>query len=538
MEEYDFDVIICGYGPTGQAAASLLSRLGHSVGVFERWPSLYGQPRLCTLDAEAARILQAAGDVDFALRDSNPCRKYFLLNKDGKVLIDIDWSTDDINGYPTRISMHQPDIEVAMDQAAKARGARVFQGFEVLGAQQDKDRVTVEVRKNTFDTSGNLDGEEAGEVRTVTARYLIAADGARSPIRTALGIGKQDFPFRNAWLSLDVKRKRELGTFFDVSPDLRIPFVVCAPEGETRAAVPIGYTRIRFEFLVDPDSDHTEQLDPAIGYEYLSRYFDLTEDDVELYRSVIYPFAGAVAERWRDGRILLAGDAAHLMTPFLGQGACSGLRDSVNISWKLDLVLRGVSDDSLLDTYEEERRPHVSALVAGSDALGAMACEPDPELAAGRDAFLLSGQAPPMPGDPVLTSGVLVSNGGAPELPVGAQSPQGLVTVKGFEGKFDEVVGWGFQLIAYDDDPRSSLSQSQLDFLEDINCVIAGVGSMGKGVLPDEGGTYRRFFEEHGIAAYISRPDFAIFGVARAPSEVPALVDMLRLQLESAGTLR
>jgi 3-(3-hydroxy-phenyl)propionate hydroxylase len=524
----EFDVIVSGYGPTGQALASILARQGHSVCVLERWPELYGLPRLCTIDGEAARIIQAAGDVDAALVDSNPCRRYLLVNEAEQVLIDIDWTADHVCGYPLRISMHQPDIETAMDAAARERGATILQGWAVDGFDQDADGVTVHAHQE-------VDGVRTE--KTVRGRYLVGADGARSAVREALGVEREAFPFRNAWVSVDALRKRTLPTIAGVSEDLRVPVVVCAPEGRTHASIPIGASRLRFEFLVDPDSEHDEHLKPEVGYRYLREVHGLTQDDVEIYRQVIYPFAGRLATRWREGRVFLAGDAAHLMTPFLGQGACSGLRDSINLAWKLDLVLRGLSDETLLDTYEEERLPHVRGHVAGSDQLGAMACERDPEIAAGRDRFLLSGQAPPPPGDPVLTSGVLHREaGGAIVAPVGELGPQGRVRLDGREGRMDDVLGWGFQLILRDHDPASELDAAQLELLREVNGRGVGVGDTDRdGVAADLDGAYERFFAQHGIEGVLLRPDFTVFGVLHDRSDAPRLVDDLRAQLRVAA---
>jgi 3-(3-hydroxy-phenyl)propionate hydroxylase len=520
-----FDVAISGYGPTGQALASLLARRGHSVCVFERWPTLYGQPRLCTLDGEAARIIQAAGDIDAALRDSNPCRRYYLVNEDDKVLIDIDWSADHVCGYPLRISMHQPDVEDAMDEAARQRGAIIHQGWEVEAVEQDDAGVVVHARRKGT-------GAEA-ETCSILARYVVGADGANSSVRESLGVESERFPFRNAWLSIDALRKRKLPTFSGLSKDLRIPVVVCAPEGRTHASIPIGASRLRFEFLVDPDSEHDEQLRPEVGYQYLKEVHGLTEDDVEIYRQVIYPFAGRLANTWRVGRVFLAGDAAHLMTPFLGQGACSGLRDSINLAWKLDLVLRGLADEELLDSYQAERKDHVRGHVAGSDALGAMSCEPDPERAAMRDQAFLTGHAPPPPADPLLTTGVLsAGDSGEAVPPVGEVGPQGRVRYGGAEGRFDDVVGWGFQLITRGYLPGSTVEQELLDFLGEINGYAVGVDDDGAdGVAADLDGAYGRFFDEHGIEGILLRPDFVVFGVIHSRDEVRPLLMDLREQI-------
>jgi 3-(3-hydroxy-phenyl)propionate hydroxylase len=518
------DIAISGYGPTGQALASLLAARGWRVCVFERWPSLYGQPRLCTLDGEAARVIQAAGDIDAALRDSNPCRRYYLVNEDEKVLIDLDWSADHVCGYPLRISMHQPDIEDAMDAAARERGATIYQGVEVVTVEQDAGGATVVARR--------VDGDREGAQIVVQARYVVGADGARSAVRESLGIERQEFPFRNAWLSVDAIRKRTLPTISGVSPDLRVPVVVCAPEGRTHASIPIGATRLRFEFLVDPDSEHDEQLREEVGYEYLEKVHGLTRDDVEIYRQVIYPFAGRLAKTWRVGRIFLAGDAAHLMTPFLGQGACAGLRDAANLAWKLDLVLDGTAPPELLDTYEAERLPHVSGHVAGSDALGAMACEPDAELARLRDEAFFSGQAPPPPADPVLEDGILHREQGDLTAPVGDLGPQGTLELAGKKGRGDDIISWGFQLIAKGYDPSLLLSPEQTEFLHSIHGHAVGVGpEEGDGIAADVDDAYGSFLAKHDAEAMLLRPDFVVFGLATDRDAVPGLVEDLRTQI-------
>jgi 3-(3-hydroxy-phenyl)propionate hydroxylase len=337
MPDIDYDVVISGYGPTGLAAASLLARRGHRVCVFERWPSLYGLPRMATIDGESARIIQAAADIDQALRNSEPRRRYILANGDGEILIDMNWDTPDVSGFPHRISLHQPDIEDAMDAAARAHGAEINQGWEVVALTQDDARVTVTARERIV-----RDGAEPawGRERRVTARYVIGADGARSAGREALGIERESWPFRAAWLSCDMTRKRPLPNFWGLSPDARIAVIFCAPAGRAHSIIPLGRAILRLNFQVDPDAPPADALTRAAAYRYLKSVYGLTEDDVTVYRQAVYPFEGKLARRWREGRVFLAGDAAHVMTPFLGQGGCSALRDAMNLAWKLDLVLR------------------------------------------------------------------------------------------------------------------------------------------------------------------------------------------------------
>lgn len=512
-----YDVVISGYGPTGLAAASLLARRAHRVCVFERWPTLYGLPRIATIDGESARILQAASDIDVALRHSVPRRRYLLANGDGDILVDHDWDKPHVCGFPFRISLHQPEIEDAINAAARERGAEINQGWEVTGLNQTSETATVTARERS-----------SGKQRRVTAKYIIAADGARSMIRESLGIRRESWPSRNAWLTFDATRKRTLPNFFGVSPDGRVAAIFCAPEGRSHSIIPLGLDRVRFNFQIDPDTPHDGSLDRGLAYRYLRDVYGIGEGDVDVYRQAVYPFEGKLAERWRVGRVFLAGDAAHLMTPFLGQGGCSAFRDAINLAWKLDLVLRRIAPESLLDTYEAERKPHVRVHIDGSDKVGALAFTDDPAAAAARDSMYLGGQAPPAPAEPVLTSGVLHPDGKHHHPLVGALGPQGLVRHRGRQGRFDDLIGWGFQLICRDQDPTPALGAQRLKLLERIGGFAIGISHRQQsGLALDVDGVYGRYFSDNAINAVLVRPDFIVFGVARLQGEIPRLVDEL-----------
>lgn len=503
MPQDDYDVVIAGYGPTGLAAASLIARRGHKVCVFERWPTLYGLPRMATIDGESARILQAASDVDAALRNSVPRRRYLFANEKGEILIDHQWDKPHVCGFPFRISLHQPDIEDAMDAAARARGAQIHQGWQVVALNQTSDYASVIAKEGI-----------SGKERKVTAKYVIGADGARSTIRGSLGIGREGWPTRNAWLTFDATRKRELPNFFGVSPDARVAAIFCAPEGRTHSIIPLGLNHIRFNFQTDPDTAHDGRLDRPLAYRLLREVYGIGEEDVDVYRQAVYPFEGKLARTWRLGRVFLAGDAAHVMTPFLGQGGCSALRDAINLAWKLDLVLRGLSSEELLKTYESERKPHVRVHIDGSDKVAALAF---------RDRIFLSADAPSATAEPVLTSGVLHPQ----KHPlVGGLGPQGVVRHGGKQGRFDDVMGWGFQLISWGCNPVDYLEAEQLTFLERIRTAVAGLAADN-----DVTGAYGQFFRHHQICGVLLRPDFVVFGVAQSPVELSTLVDSLRAQL-------
>ncbi|MFM9888302.1 MAG: bifunctional 3-(3-hydroxy-phenyl)propionate/3-hydroxycinnamic acid hydroxylase [Burkholderiales bacterium] len=526
-----FDVAISGYGPTGLTLASLLARRGHRVCVIERWPTLYGQPRMATIDGESARILQAACDIDAALRNALPRARYVFANGAGDVLIDHRWGGVDISGFPFRISVHQPDIEDAMDARARSHGVVVLQGWEVVELAQDAVLASITARKRHV----AQDGEAVlGDARVVKARYVVGADGARSRVRTALGIARESWPFRAAWLSVDSVRKRGLHDFWGLSPDGRVAVIFCVPNGRAHSIIPLGTRHVRFNFQVDPDADHSDKLDTATAYRALETVYGVTPDDVDVYRQAVYPFEGKLATTWRAGRAFLAGDAAHLMTPFLGQGGCSALRDAINLAWKLDLVLRGVAPDALLDTYQAERLPHTRTYIDGSDRLAALAFVADPHDAAARDRMFLGGGPPASPAEPTIEAGILHRDGhGRIKRPAGELGPQGVVTRGGTTGRFDDLVDWGFQLLGWDCDPVDFVRADQRQFLHTLGTTVARISSQPspRDGFFDRGGAYGRYFQAHGSMGMIMRPDFVIFGIAHSPNDLPDLVDDLRRQL-------
>jgi 3-(3-hydroxy-phenyl)propionate hydroxylase len=366
--------------------------------------------------------------------------------------------------------------------------------------------------------------------RKVSARYLIGGDGARSVTRQSIGSEWTYFDYRDAWLSVDVLRKRELP---QLDPQVATEIIA---HDRTIAAIPLGTERIRFEFLLGGEPEEHQDLSEAAGYTFLEEAWSLTRDDVEIYRQVVYPFEGRLASPWRMGRMLLAGDAAHLMPPFVGMGAVSAFRDAANLAWKLDLVLRGVCDDSLLDSYELERSPHTQALIEIGVELGHISTISDPDAAAARDAAMRAGGAEPLP-DPEYDVGILQQDpAGKPLRPAGLREPQGIVEHAGRTGLFDDVVGWGFTLVLRGADPWAALDGDQRAFLERIGCNVVQLGSGSQpGITLERDDAYERFFAQHGILGFLSRPDFRIFAGIRAAAEVSAVVTDLARQLGVSG---
>ncbi|MEU1164883.1 bifunctional 3-(3-hydroxy-phenyl)propionate/3-hydroxycinnamic acid hydroxylase [Streptomyces sp. NPDC005921] len=510
-------VAVVGYGPTGLAAASLLGRLGHRVVVCERWPGLYGMPRLTHIDDESARTVQAAGDVEEALRDSSPCQ-YLWVNGEGETLVDIPADPEGPMGYPDHISMYQPYVERAIDRRLRGYGTvDVRQGWAVTALDQDDDGVALRLRGWTPDTC-RADGPHDG----VRARYVIAADGSRSTIRELLGVARQDFGFNEQWLNVDTEWLRPQ------PPEFAHGTQYCDP-ARGHMTINIGTARQRFEFALLADETREEMTDPETAWRLLRHHHGLGPDDVRIIRQLVYGFEARVATRWRTGRVLLAGDAAHTMPPYLGQGACSGLRDATNLAWKLHLVLGGRVPDTLLDTYESERRPHVTALTHAAIGLGRVANTHDAVAAAARDAAFFAGKVPPPPPFPPLTHGVLRGNAGAP---VGTLTPQGRIRLAdGRTGRLDDLTGYGFTLVAAED-PAAALGPERLARLERLGCAVVALDT-----VEDLDGRHGEYLRLLGAVAYVARPDFVLFGTAADLADLGALVDDLDAALSATTSV-
>lgn len=512
-----FDVAVVGYGPTGMVAASLLGQLGHRVVVCERWGSLYGLPRFTHIDDETARAVQHASNVDEALRDSTPT-EYVWVNGHDEELLRIPAAPQGAMGYSEHLSVYQPDIEAAIDRRIRALpNVELLQGWAVGALTQDDTRVELTLQP--------WQNEQArGEERTLSARYVLAADGSRSDVRQMLGIDRDDFGFNERWLNVDTEWLRPVPAEFRTSKQY------CDP-ARGHMYMSIGEHRQRFEFALLGEELREVFEKPQTAWELISHNHELGPDDLRIIRQIVYTFESRIARRWREKRVFLSGDAAHTMPPYLGQGACSGIRDSLNLVWKLDLVLRGLSDDVLLDSYEVERRPHATAITHMAMGLGAIANTHDHAAAAHRDAAFKSGQAPPPPSLPALDAGVIHHGPvDSAATPAGGLVPQGRVTVDGRTGRLDDLIGHGFALIA-DIDVAAALSDQQAQFLAELGCPVLRLGHD----LLDEDGVHGAYLSQLGAVAYLARPDFVLYGTAATGGEAADLVDELRTALAWSG---
>jgi len=494
------DVAIVGYGPVGQALALGLAQHGHKVIVIERWPSLYALPRAVTYDHEVARFLQSLGIADDMSRHTATSERYEWRNSQGELLaafVGLDQIA--LSGWPDRIGFYQPGLETTLDAHLRSGGLNVtiVQGWTVTSVQPLDDSVVLQAHP-THDSNAPS--------RQYRARYVVGCDGAESFIRQAMGTSYEDLGFSADWLVVDVLPKDPA----DWNSNL---VQVCDPARPT-TLVSGGPGRRRLEFmLLSGESKETMNNADAIWKLLTSQGW--TPANADLERHAVYTFRGCVAQKWRSGRMMLAGDAAHLTPPFAGQGLCAGLRDAAGLIWRLHEILRGASSAEILDSYETERRPHVRRFIEFAIELGKIICELNPAAAAARDAAMLDpkNQHQAEFPDPRLGASALQQ----PNDPhAGNLSLQGWVKAGGQTGRFDDIVGRGFTLLALDSDPRKSLSEDELKFMESINAHLVGIGQNCP--IEDIDGDYRRWFTELEARFVLIRPDFYLYGCSNSAS--------------------
>ena len=374
---FDCDVIVVGLGPVGSVLTALLAERGVRVIALDKDTEPYPLPRAVHFDHKIMRIFQQLGLAEKIARQARELPDYEFRAADGQVLMKLRPSSETPSGWSGGYMFHQPSLErVLRERLATVAAADVRLGVRLDTVFQDPRSVTARVSTPT----GPAD---------LRARYLVGCDGASSRVRETVGGGLFDYQFDEPWLVVDVK----VGTGCR-TPDINIQ--LCDPARPTTCVLS-GPGRHRWEFMLLPGETPESMIDDAVVRRLLAPW---DVGPVEIERKAVYRFHGLVANRWRAGRLMIAGDAAHQTPPFAGQGMCAGIRDAANLAWKLDAVLRGEASDALLDSYQAEREPHVRAAIELAIGMGRVVCTVDRDAAALRDASMLAAQAG---GAPALT---------------------------------------------------------------------------------------------------------------------------------------
>jgi len=412
------DVVIVGYGPTGAVLANLLGQAGVDVTVVEPTTDVYHLPRAAHFDDEVMRVFQSVGLAASVLPATTPVQGMDFLAADGTRLFGFDAGhRPRRHGWESGYMFHQPDLERAL-RAGVERFANVtvHLGWEAVAVSADG---VVEIRQ-----------VGTGEARMVRARYVVGCDGARSLVRRAIGATLDDHGFDQPWLVVDTMLVE------GASPALPERVLQICDPGRPVTFVPSAGAHRRWEFMAMGSETAGELLDPAKVAQLLAPWVEVGRD-VEVARAAVYSFHALVADRWRRGPLLIAGDAAHQMPPFLGQGMCAGIRDAANLWWKLAMVLDGRAGEALLDTYQSEREPHVRAIIDLAVFLGGVIQTTDPAVAAVRDEQLRGDGSPPAEaGLPPLGPGCFHGSGAG----VGRPFPQVRVGD-------DDALGPGFSVV-------------------------------------------------------------------------------------------
>ncbi|MGW7408430.1 bifunctional 3-(3-hydroxy-phenyl)propionate/3-hydroxycinnamic acid hydroxylase MhpA [Streptomyces sp. NPDC054833] len=439
-------VVIIGAGPVGVTAALLLARHGVPSLVLERHRDVYPLPRAVVVDDEVRRILQSVGIHEEFAALARPARGLRLLDARHRVIAEFARSPHGHHGFPQTSMFDQPDLErLLRDALARRPECELWGGVEVVSITQDPGG-TAPVRVS-FRREGGTDEEH------VWADVVLGCDGAGSLTRDAIGAVWEDLHFEESWRVIDVRTSRPVRTWEGVDQ-------ICCPT-QPATFMRLGEDRYRWEFRLADD----ELLDGPDGRERLRElvapWVDVPSgaagaDDFEVIRQAQYTFRARLADRWRQGRVFLLGDAAHLTPPFIGQGLCAGLRDARNLTWKLARVLRQGADDGLLDTYERERKPHARYVIRLAVAIGwAMTGGQDRGATLRRAVVSAACRLPGVTAavsrdlSPALTAGPLVRRrpGLIDRRLPGTFCPQPWVIVDGRRMRLDDVLGDSFALL-------------------------------------------------------------------------------------------
>lgn len=486
------DVIVIGCGPTGAALANLLGRCGLSVRVLDRNFGVLDIPRAVHIDGESMRVLQSMGLASGCMPIMQPGGSMHWVNAAGEALL-VRNSSQGLgpHGWHSDYYFHQPQLEAVLREGmARFPNVHLHEGLEVQQLREHDGMVEV--------SATDAEGVE----RILRARYVVGCDGARSRVRERVGNDFEDLGECQTWLVVDGILHRPL--------DLPEHSVQHCDPARPATSIYVQPLRRRWELMLLPGENPREMTELAIVWPLLRRWVKPSQAVLE--RAATYTFQSLVACRWQQNRVFLAGDAAHLTPPFLGQGLCAGLRDAANLAWKLDWAVRNPAGGAaVLATYDTERIPHVREFIALAVEVGKVIQVTDPVQAAERDARLLrQGMSFSFP-SPTLGPGL--HRAGVERPAVGKIAPQFEMA----DGRWsDELVDDGWALLV--DGTQAPLLDAAVE---------ARLIQMRVTVLPASGRHAAVWLREQGAATAILRPDHYVFDLCVTRAELVASLDAL-----------
>ena len=510
------DVAVVGYGPVGVVAANLLGGYGIRTVVLERDEDIYARARAVTVNDWTMRIFQQMGLDEAAKAEMYVNGALTWKTYHGKTVFTLEPAETGL-GHEASYMIYQPATEATLRRGV-ARFPGVVEvrcGETVTGFAQDPDGVSL-----------SLDGGG-----TVRARYVLACDGGSSRMRAAMGAQMTGMTQEVTWIIIDAEVLR----FWPGANEL----VFWSDPERPAVDIPLALGNHRWELPLRPD-ERPADFDSDEAVWSLLRPLGVTPEQIRLKQHAFYSHHTRRADRWRSGRVLLLGDAAHLMPPWAGQGMQSGIRDAHNVVWKVREILAGRLGAEILDTYQAEREPNIVAVTEMTHRLGMLIAGRDPKFVRARNTLgpvvsrlpaLKRRLMPSAP--PVLTAGWL---SGAPgkRSAVGRMFPQPPVwNAAGRAIRLDDALGDGFAVAAFDADPRTLLRPADIAAWERFGARFLAIRSIGSGAhadsdLIDHTGTLRRWFTMHRARALAIRPDRFVAGstpdgtALAPPTDAPA----------------
>lgn len=504
----DYDVAIVGYGPSGAVAAGLLGMQGLRVFMCDKAQDIYSLPRAFALDHEIMRVFQQLGVAEQVLAHTEPFTPSEFYGVDGQLIKRFTTVEPPYPlGYVPSLVFSQPPVErILREHVQTLPSVDVALGCELLELVQDAQGASLQLL--------NADGS----ARQVRARYVIGCDGASSSVRSAVGIALEDLGFDEPWLVVDVLVNQ---SGLAKLPQTSVQF--CEPARPCTYLIGPKNHR-RWEIALNEDEDLKQVATPEGTWALLSRW--ITPDDATLWRKATYRFHALVADNWLVGCVFVAGDAAHQQPPFLGQGMCQGIRDVVNLSWKLGAVLRGEASKELLETYCAERKMHVTELTTRIKAIGQIVGQRDVMKARARDAHLLDEcggvvkSVPRQNVQPALAVGLLSPQ---PHAARGTIFPQPWIGRGNAQSRLDTLAGTGWRLVV-----SASADKALLHGAVSAKSPLMTVVDMAEPDFQEVDGVLSSWFSQHECMAAIIRPDHYVYGVASSAETLTAQLDTLR----------
>lgn len=511
-----YDVLVVGFGPAGAVAAGMLGARGHSTLVIDRLTDIYDKPRAIAIDHEILRHFDNMGIADEVRPYIAPFTASQHFGAKGQLIRRIDMVSEPYPlGYTPSMVFTQPPVEAVLREHAES--------FDCVTVSLGVEMVDLDIRDDEVIATLKV---ASGETRKATARYLIGCDGASSRVRELSGIKLEDLVFDEPWLVVDVlvndaglaKLPQTSAQFCDPA---RPASFVMGPKNHRR-----------WEIMLLPGEDPRDMAMPENVWKLLSRW--IGPEDGELWRAAAYRFHALVADDWVKGRVVIAGDAAHQQPPFIGQGMCQGLRDVSNLVWRLDRILKGQSDASLLVSYTQERKRHVQTLTGRIKGIGQAICERDPQAADARDARILAdGGGKPLVITrqdivPPIEEGLIAPEGTPAR---GLLFPQPAIIQNGGSRLLDQFTGPTWRLVV--DGRRVTQADAEALAGAFAGLTVVAVAPDGADVadeksLREQHGVLADWFVRHGAIAAIVRPDHYVFGAA-------ANLNALRQQIQDLG---